>query len=1516
MRALRRLLQVVALVGTLLVGILAVALIVSQTPWFRDWLRRYIVRESKQYLNGELAIGRLGGNLLFGVQLSDVALDVSGEQVVAVKNVELDYSVFRIISSGMVMDEIKVDQPTILLERGPNGWNLAQLVKKQEKEADREGPRSPLSLPSIEVTDANVTIRDTAVGTSGYTLPEQIRDLDVQASYEYEPVHYSLVIDHLSFRGAEPNLHVGQLAGKISVRDDNVYVDQLTLKTAESSLTIDGVVEQYLQQPVVKLTTTGQVSVPEVGRVIPAAAQYRLHPGFEIQANGPADRLALDLNIRSEAGNVRGQITADVEGPAMGAEGDLQVERLDLARVLNDPAQRSNITGRATLDIDIAGTPQQASVTERMSGTFRFTGPTVVAAGYQASDVTVRGRIDGPRITVDGRANAYGGTATAKGFIATPSGDRPLSFDLAGAAENVDLRRLPASTGAPQLATDLSVARYQVRGTGKTIEGSAELNRSRVEGATIADGTVATFALEPRSISYTARGSVVNLDVQRLGTKLNVPALAKPAYASDVNGTFDVTGSMPRRAPGVRKEGDSSIAEMTLNASGTLKNSEILGGTLPELSFEARIAGGGLQGQANGRFENFDPARLANRPDLQGNVTGTVNATFAVADLSAPVTPEAVTADGQVTLEKSTVGGLHVDSANVDAVVASQLATVKQFTLSGPDVKADASGQVALDQTSASNLKYRIEAINLPALATLAGQQGIGGSATVEGTVTGNRSSLITTGTLDGSNLSYNEHNALDLNSQYTVTIPDLEFSRAKVDAKTEGSFIQAGGFEITQLTATTTYNEKTLEFATNIKEKTRELDARGSVILHPDHQEIHLPELALRTQGIEWRTRPGTEPVVQYGQNRIRLQNIDLVSNDQSLSVDGEISREAKNPEAALKVVARNVDLQQLETLLLQNRGLTGRLSANATVTGSSQSPAIDGHVEIHDGGFQTYKYESLVADIDYVGRRAQIDATLQQSPAERITVAGTAPMSLFRRSKDTGHVGPAAGDEVDLRIQSTQLGLGLIQGFTTLVTNVEGTLEADVHVTGSGEDPHLNGRIDIKNGAFGVPLGGVSYTGLNTRIDLTPDALTLQSFSILDEEGEPLSVSGSLAVHEKSVGAVNVTVTSDNFELIDNELGDVGVDANIQITGELRRPKVRGSVKVEAGRLEVDELLALFYDPYATESLPAVVSAERTVESSGGAEEATRAALARAHTSAAPPGAKEAEQKEKAAAEAEAAAAQGGIFDALDMDVHLVVPDNLVLRGEDLRPGGPTGAALGDMNLTVGGDIQARKQPGDQVRIYGTVQTVRGTYEFQGRRFDLDRGGRLRFIGEAQINPFVDISATRVIPNTGVEAKIRVTGTAKAPELRLTSNPPLEESDILALIVFNRPVNELGTGERSSLAATAGGIATGFIAAPLGESIGRALDLDLFEITTQTDQGDLGAGVTLGQQVGERAFFKLRQTFGDRSTTEFMLEYQLKRFLRLQATAAPEASNSGNRLNQRRVERGGLDLIFFFSY
>jgi hypothetical protein len=1519
MRAIRRLLQIGALVGTLLVGVVAVALIVSQTPWFKDWLRRYVVRESAQFLDGDLSIGRLGGNLFYGVRLEDVAVDVSGERMVAVEAIEVEYSVFDFISRGVIIHEIRLRQPVIRAERNADGWNLGRLVKRQEREADREGPARPITLQSIDVQEGVVTIVDRAPA-DGYRLPERIEGLALKGAFRYEPVHYSIDIGHIGFRAVRPDITLEALSGTIAVRDDNLYLDELAIRLTDTALNVDGVIERYLSDRVIRLTTTGNVSLPEIGRVVPAAAEYPLHPRLDVRAEGPADRLALDLDVQSEAGNVRGQVTADVQAPGFAVRGDVEVANLNLAPLLRDPAQRSDITGQAKLDLRMASEPDGAPAMDRMAGTFEFTGPRVVAAGYEAREVRATGRLDGPRITLDARAAAYGGTATARGFIVTPGKGRPLSFDLQGAAERMDLRRLPAATGAPQIATNLSVAHYRVQGAGDTISGSARLNASTVEGAHLGPGTTAEFRVAPGAISYSARGQVADLDLQRIGRALDIEALAEPGYASRLNGEFDVAGTLPRdeRPAGRRAAADApdTLSTMTLEANGTFRDSELFGGRLPEMTFDAALDRGALTVAANGQFEQFDPSRFVDREELRGQVTGMLDVHVSIADLSGPITPESIAAEGTVTLAESQLGDLRIDSASIQGRYADLTGEITALDLKGPDIAVEASGPIALDRQGQTALTYRVQVLDLERIGQIAGQEGLEGIAHVEGTITGNAAELAIRGTLEGSNVSYQENGALDMTSEFTLTLPELRADAMRIEATSEASFVSAGGLEINAIQATTAYAGDRVDFDAHLRERERELDVRGQVILHPDHQEIHLPALAIRTQGVEWRNAAGTEAAVQYGGGQVQIDGLHLVSGEQSLEVDGTIvlgqgseGAPAKPPTGELRVQARNMDLQQLEALLLQDRGLTGRLSADATLTGSTDAPVVSGRVEVVNGGFQDYRYDSLTASVDYQGERIGLDATLQQSPTEAITAKGSVPISLFQPSPGE-HAPPRAGDEVDLHITSTLIDLGFVQGFTTAITNVTGTLEADIRVTGSGQDPHLDGFIDIRGGAFGVPLGGVSYTGLETRIELAEDLLRIHEFAILDEHDQPLRISGQLAVHAKEVGAVNITIESEGFELIDNELGDVGVDSALRITGELRRPRVEGEVRLQAGRLEVDRILQAFYDPYAIQELPDVMSAERTVEGMGTAEEATRDALARARESATPAG------EEAAKAGVDAPEAPGGLMDALALDVRVRIPDNLVLRGRNLRPGGPAGASLGDMNITVGGDVQVRKEPGDPILLVGVVNTVRGMYEFQGRRFELQRDGTVRFTGSPEINPLLDITAVRVIANTGVEARIRITGTPAAPELALSSTPPLPESDILSLIVFNRQVNELGTGERSSLAATAGGIATGFIASPLGESIGRALDLDLFEITTTTDEGDLGAGVTVGQQVTDRAFLKLRQQFGHRSLTEFILEYQLFDFLRLQATGAPESTGAGNRLNQRRIERGGIDLIFFFSY
>src|SRR5213594_4179843 len=113
MNFVRRTAQAIVIMLTLIVGATAAAIIVSQTAWFKEWLRGYIVREAHQYLNGQITIERLGGNLF---------------------------------------DDIRLNRPVLYMRHDDNGWSIARLIKRQQQEADRQGPQFPIAISDIGIS--------------------------------------------------------------------------------------------------------------------------------------------------------------------------------------------------------------------------------------------------------------------------------------------------------------------------------------------------------------------------------------------------------------------------------------------------------------------------------------------------------------------------------------------------------------------------------------------------------------------------------------------------------------------------------------------------------------------------------------------------------------------------------------------------------------------------------------------------------------------------------------------------------------------------------------------------------------------------------------------------------------------------------------------------------------------------------------------------------------------------------------------------------------------------------------------------------------------------------------------------------------------------------------------------------------------------------------------------------------------------------------------------------------------
>ena len=73
-------------------------------------------------------------------------------------------------------------------------------------------------------------------------------------------------------------------------------------------------------------------------------------------------------------------------------------------------------------------------------------------------------------------------------------------------------------------------------------------------------------------------------------------------------------------------------------------------------------------------------------------------------------------------------------------------------------------------------------------------------------------------------------------------------------------------------------------------------------------------------------------------------------------------------------------------------------------------------------------------------------------------------------------------------------------------------------------------------------------------------------------------------------------------------------------------------------------------------------------------------------------------------------------------------------------------------------------------------------------------------------------------------------------------------------------------------------------------------------------------GIGETVGQQVGQNLYLKVEQSIGQQSQTNFIIEYELTKWLRFR-TNIIQGSFTQPQIFQK-MQTSGVDLLFFFSY
>lgn len=1430
--------------------LIALALpILLRTSFARSRIEHLIERQAARVLNGQLEIRSISGGVLSGLQLYGVSLTQDGVKSIEADQMSVRYSALQLLrGESIVIDRLHITGLTVRGFRTPSGsLNLSSLLKPRSPGG---GPGQRIDLKEIDIRGGSLTF-ESSWGPSWLVLPRRLTNIAAKLGLSAKGSDILLNVERFAADGASPDFQVRRFDGTIHFTTTGWAVDNGSLRSAASNISFSS-----------RIGTSGgtrnydvavarsDVDFPELARVFPGLRSIDVPAKVTLRMAGPEDRLATSVQLESGAGSVAATLTLDSTVPGWSGTGAVDVTNVDISRWLPTDST-SDITGRAEFDL-LLGLGRHFP-----RGSFRFAGPRARYLGYEATEVRARGRLVPGRAEIaQATGRAYKSAFSAGGSIDI---DAPYNFRLSGSAASLDLRQLPRDVNVPRVPTLLHFD-YDARGRFQRpfLAGSATFRQSVVLGATIEEGTVGSLDTSVSPTRYAAAGSISALDLRTVGDAFAIASLQTAQYAGSVAGPFDVAG-----------EG-TTLETLDLRLAARNATIAMFGGVLRNLQYDGRVLHDSLTGSGSAVLDGINPGIALQRPGYEGSMNGLV--TIAAVHLPRVFSQGVRLADaqltGEVALEPSRLAQVSVERAVLVGALEGGILTVRRASLIGKGFEARGDGTIAASEAE-SDFKITASTHDLQLLSSITPFP-LSGAATVHAALQGPLDTMTVRGTFAATGLAVPGGTIAQSSGDFSGTIPASRPKDANLDVNLGAAFIALRGWTASAARAKVAYRGERVgaEVKADLADG-RRIAAAGNLLVHADHRELHLESGRLDLAGAGWEIPSDAHGgTVSWDSQAVHFNKVAFASSahpQSRLSVNGSVRlKEAVGSVGSLSVRIADVPVDSLSTVIPALKTYRGLLAGEATITGSLERPQVDAALTLNRGGFRQFTFDALTMAGRWTGEDIEGDVRLEQAPGRWLTMHGTIPSNVFSRS------GPAR--PLDLTIRSSAIDLALLQGFTSAASNVTGSIQLDLKANGVSQDPHFSGSVEITDAGFLVSATGARYQKGNARVVLAPDTVTVERFRLEDDKGDPLELSGSASTHELRIGEFGAELSATRFEILQNELGDVDVNAVVTVSGTPAAPVISGDLAVDHATVAADVLLRYYERPYATT----------------------------AHTDAMDPF-------------AAAAGALSNWWDRTSLRLRLQATNNLTVKGTNLQFRAGAAAGLGDVDATFGGDFTLRKVPGGRLALLGALRTERGSYAFQGRRFTIERDGTIRFTG-TDTAPVLSISASRLV--AGVQIRAGLMGTTAEPQLELSSSPGLEQTDIISLLLFNVPANELATEQRDTLAIQAAALSSGFIVSPAVSALGRAVGLDFLQLEPVTDQGNASFRVSAGRNVWRDLFVTYSREIGIFDYNELAAEYSLSRYLRLKGNASDADRGRSRTGLYRRVERAGIDLLFFFSY
>lgn len=544
-----------------------------------------------------------------------------------------------------------------------------------------------------------------------------------------------------------------------------------------------------------------------------------------------------------------------------------------------------------------------------------------------------------------------------------------------------------------------------------------------------------------------------------------------------------------------------------------------------------------------------------------------------------------------------------------------------------------------------------------------------------------------------------------------------------------------------------------------------------------------------------------------------------------------------------------KRIDLADISQVLRLKTPVRGVVSGSVDFQGTLEQPSIKANLGVRGLGFIDFMSDNSTLYLSYSGKSLNLDFTAVESAQEVLSAKGSAnvDLTLNKVQENTEEA------TFNLTLKSSGIEISPLAKLNEEIRELHGKAILDITAFGSIKSPKVNGQVRLQNVSLKTQSLRNEIRVTTGLIEMRGEKGVLGNFEMQTDDGGRGTIQGEFDLRELSY---NLSGKMSDFKVnlkqvtasVDGDLGIKGSNGRINISGDIRVKRARIKIPEEPTK-QVEEIK--FVDERNEELQQVVINEVKQTDY---------------------------------------------FRDNVVINLNISIPGNAWAKGK--------GA-----NIEIKGSIGAIKKYGESVILTGNVDTIRGTYEFFGKLFKIERG-KVTFRGTSDINPFLDVRAVYRVSDKRIF--VDVNGTVEEPALKLSSEPPMDQTDIFSYLAFGISSDKIGVGQRTSLQSKAAEVAALMAAGKLKDIVGDKFQLDIISITGG-ENGLQDTQIEVGKYLTDKIYIAyerspidtvptLYSTTTPNLTNKVRVEYRLFDFLTLESTVG-------------QVDQGG-DIFFSFDY